>query len=47
MFGIELLGAIGLIAVGGALLWKAFGQSAVRRESEIIVIETTQPGKEP
>ena len=46
MFGIEIIGAIGLIAAGAALLWKAFGGASVRRDSEIIVIETIKPGKE-
>lgn len=42
-FGIELLGALAIIAGGGALLWHAFRGGQASRESEEIVIEAVDP----
>jgi hypothetical protein len=42
-FGVELLGALAIIAGGGALLWHAFRGGQASRESEMIVIETVDP----
>lgn len=38
-FGIEILGALAIIAGGGVLLWHAFRGGRASRESEKIVIE--------
>lgn len=45
-FGIELLGALAIIAGGGALLWHAFRGNQASRVSEKIVFKAVEPKPE-
>lgn len=45
-FGIELVGALALIAGGATLLWYAFRNTSANQRSEKIVIQTSDPKSE-